>query len=215
MHITLTPCEGVVPRCAMCHDDAVEGMLLCPGCRTLVHPECQFAFACPTLGCARSLRRSQPRDVQLRRALIPDGEPLLSRVLSGLLHALWSLCVLVFGAAFFTEAKMGEGHTARVERTRADMRSMGGALDRYRSDTGAYPARFQSLWERPADRSRWDGPYVQEYPPRDPWGTEYVYSVRSDVTSYEIVSYGADRARGCDCQEADRSSRTINRQEAQ
>ena len=90
------------------------------------------------------------------------------------------------------------------------MRSISDALNLYKIDTGQYPVELKSLWARPADVPKWSGPYLEECPPRDPWGDEYRY-VYAGGRSYEIVSLGADRARGCDaCEDADLSSRTIN-----
>lgn len=119
-------------------------------------------------------------------------------------------------AAVVTVNVMGQGHTARVERTKADMRSIGDALNLYKIDTGVYPQQLNSLWERPAQARKWNGPYLQEYPPRDPWGSEYIYNY-SGGREYEIISYGAGDppAPGGTEEAADLSSRTINNQEAQ
>lgn len=125
---------------------------------------------------------------------------------------LW-ICLAFEGAlalAWVTAAPtMGQSHAARVERTRADMRSIGNALDLYQVDCGRYPDSFTSLWLRPAAASRWKGPYLKEYPPKDPWGNDYQY-VRDADGSYEVSSHGADGARGCACPDADLSSRTTD-----
>ena len=41
MDVTLTPCEAASLRCAICHGEDLDGVLLCPGCRTRVHAECR------------------------------------------------------------------------------------------------------------------------------------------------------------------------------
>jgi general secretion pathway protein G len=211
MKVTLIPCEGVVPRCAICHDDSLDDVLLCPECRTLVHAECRVGVACPTLGCAHGSRR-HPRRAQVRRVPPPgvDAGSWLSTLTCWLLigGAGW------LGLGWLTTPTMAQGPRARLERARADMRSIGQALDLYKIDTGEYPEQLKSLWERPVDVRCWNGPYLQEYPPRDPWGGDYGY-VRSSPTFYEILSDGADGARGCSCADADHSSHTINRQDAQ
>lgn len=115
-------------------------------------------------------------------------------------------------AAVVTVNVMGQGHTARVERCRADMRSIGNALDLYKIDVGVYPQQLNALWERPAQARKWSGPYLKEYPPKDPWQNDYIYNF-SGGSQYEIISYGAMGAPGGTDEEADLSSRTINNAE--
>lgn len=114
-------------------------------------------------------------------------------------------------AAVVTVNVMGQSHTARIERVRADMRAIGDALDLFKIACGTYPQQLQDLWERPSSNAarRWAGPYLKEYPPVDPWGNEYVYQF-SGGGQYEIISYGADGAPGGTDEGADLSSRTIN-----
>jgi general secretion pathway protein G len=100
---------------------------------------------------------------------------------------------------------------ARASRVKADMRSISDALNLYKIDTGQYPVQLKSLWVRPPDVPKWTGPYLHEFPPRDPWGDEYRYAFAGG-RSYELVSLGADRTVGCECEDADLSSRTIDNQ---
>jgi len=98
-----------------------------------------------------------------------------------------------------------------VERVRADMRALHGALDLYRRDVGAPPLQLQELWERPAGAVAWSGPYLKEWPPKDPWGNEYTYSDGSyDGGEPEFYSYGADGAPGGLEECVDFSSRALD-----
>jgi hypothetical protein len=68
VNVELTAREGITPRCAICHDDALEGPLLCPACHTIVHAECRVGLPCPTLGCPHGPRQ-QHRLVVIRASL--------------------------------------------------------------------------------------------------------------------------------------------------
>ena len=115
-------------------------------------------------------------------------------------------------AAVVTVNVMGQSHTAKVERVRADMKNIGTALDLYKLACGTYPNELSGLWERPGGNQgrKWAGPYLSEgqYPPRDPWGTEYRYNY-SGSGSYELISYGANMEAGGSEEGADLSSKTI------
>lgn len=118
-------------------------------------------------------------------------------------------------AAVVTVNVMGQGHKARVERVRADMKAIGDALDLFKVDCGYYPSQLQDLWERPANARKWGPePYLKEYPPRDPWGNEYIYEYRSG-SRFEIKSLGADGSSGGQDEASDLSSTSINNPEQQ
>jgi hypothetical protein len=55
------------PRCPYCHDqlDDLLGTHRCPGCATLLHPECsREAGGCPTLGCLHRPPPSPSKQVE-------------------------------------------------------------------------------------------------------------------------------------------------------
>jgi type II secretion system protein G len=215
MDVTLVPCEGVIPRCALCHDNAPEQALVCPGCRTLVHAECREGVACPTLGCERGAPRTR-----LKSECGPSRTTLWSRLFALLFVPLlprlatWTCLGGLFAFVFANlwGCMCCQNHTARVERTKADMRALGDALRLLKLDCGDYPRELSALWERPTDAVRWNGPYLAEPSPRDPWGNEYVYSYFSP-TQWVVLSFGADGKPGGDDEDADLSSRTIDDRE--
>lgn len=89
MNVELTAREGVTPRCAICHDDALEGPLLCPECRTIVHAECRVGLPCPTLGCPHGPRPrvealDRTRLVVLRASLAHAARDAARRALTAL-----------------------------------------------------------------------------------------------------------------------------------
>lgn len=101
---------------------------------------------------------------------------------------------------------------ARVEAAKADIGSIGSALDMYRLHNSIYPSTEQgleALAEEPSgfpEPRNWKGPYLQKVKP-DPWGEPYYYF--SEDRDFEIYSYGADRKEGGDGVDADISSRDL------
>jgi general secretion pathway protein G len=90
--------------------------------------------------------------------------------------------------------------------TQAQLESFAKALDQYRLDTGHYPKTEQGLGAlvaRPAEESKWDGPYLQKTPPADPWGRPYVYRSPGEKSEYELLSLGRDGAPGGSGEDAD------------
>ncbi|WP_448546909.1 type II secretion system major pseudopilin GspG [Thalassotalea fusca] len=77
----------------------------------------------------------------------------------------------------------------------AQMNAFETALDTYRLDVGKYPETLQELIK--SDHPRWDGPYLPEDIPLDPWGNPYVYSKPGEEgRPYQMSSYGADGQPG-------------------
>lgn len=77
----------------------------------------------------------------------------------------------------------------------AQMRMMHTSLDTYRLDIGDYPSSLREL--RKSDNPNWDGPYIPEDVPADPWGNEYVYETPgTDGNGFKLLSYGKDGKPG-------------------
>jgi general secretion pathway protein G len=95
---------------------------------------------------------------------------------------------------------------SQVTVVRDQFHAFGQALDHYRLDTGRYPATEQglaALMARPANESKWNGPYLQKAPPLDPWNNPYVYKSPGDHGEYDLISYGQDGAPGGSGEAAD------------
>jgi general secretion pathway protein G len=105
------------------------------------------------------------------------------------------------GPRFFAQIGKSEVKTAA-----AQLDSLGKALDQFRLDTGHYPTNEQglnALWVKPADESRWWGPYLRKAPPKDPWGREYLYKAPGDHGEFDIYSLGKDGREGGDGENQD------------
>jgi general secretion pathway protein G len=95
---------------------------------------------------------------------------------------------------------------SEVKVARAQIEAFGKALDQYRLDSGHYPTTeqgLQALTTKPADETRWDGPYLKKGVPLDPWGAAYIYKRPGTKGEYDIVSLGKDGAPGGTGEDAD------------
>ena len=57
---------------------------------------------------------------------------------------------------------------------------------------------------KPADAAEWNGPYMPQEIPKDPWGHDWLYKFPGDHGDEpDIISYGADGQPGGDGINAD------------
>ncbi len=105
------------------------------------------------------------------------------------------------GPKYFSQIGKSE-----VKAARAQIDSLGKALDQFRLDTGRYPTTEEglaSLNTRPANLSKWEGPYLTKALPLDPWGNAYVYKFPGTHGDYDLISYGKDGQPGGEGEAAD------------
>lgn len=107
-------------------------------------------------------------------------------------------------AALVVPRLSGRAEQARVAAAQADISSnIPLALDLYEMDNGFYPTSeqgLQALLNKPSTSPaplNWNGPYLKKKP-LDPWGSNYVYLSPGthNPDSYDLYSYGKDRAEG-------------------
>jgi general secretion pathway protein G len=109
------------------------------------------------------------------------------------------------GPRYFSQLGKSERST-----TKAQIEGLGKALDAYRLDTGRYPRTEQglnALVVKPADESKWNGPYLQKQVPPDPWGNAYVYRSPGQGGEFDLLSHGVDGQPGGEGNDADVSYR--------
>ena len=95
---------------------------------------------------------------------------------------------------------------SEVKATKAQIDALGKSLDQYRLDTGHYPTTEQglsALVTKPANESKWEGPYLTKAVPTDPWGKPYVYKNPGEHGDYDLLSYGKDGQAGGSGEAAD------------
>ncbi|MCL5954457.1 MAG: type II secretion system major pseudopilin GspG [Nitrospirae bacterium] len=96
------------------------------------------------------------------------------------------------------------GRTEEAKRTSAltQIREFENALSLYHLDNGSYPTTEQGLAALvkkptlpPEPNSYKPGGYISKIP-KDPWGHPYIYLSPGTHGEFDIMSYGADGARG-------------------
>jgi general secretion pathway protein G len=112
------------------------------------------------------------------------------------------LLTSIVGPRFLAQINRSEVTTAR-----AQMDSLGKAIQAYRIDMGQFPPNelgLRALVEGPGADPRWRGPYLNGAIPVDPWGVPYQYRVPGTKgRDYDLVSLGSDRAVGGTGDDAD------------
>ena len=98
---------------------------------------------------------------------------------------------------------------ARIQKVRADFKSIETALKIYRLDNYVYPTTEQGLVAlvepstlSPEPRNFKKGGYLSELP-MDPWGREYLYLSPGENGEVDIYTLGADGLPGGEDQNAD------------
>ncbi|MDI1300973.1 MAG: type II secretion system major pseudopilin GspG [bacterium] len=108
----------------------------------------------------------------------------------------------IVGPRLFKNVSKSEITTAK-----AQIDSLGKALDQYRLDVGHYPASQEglaALMQKPATEPNWNGPYLKKAVPLDPWGQPYQYKFPGEKSpDYDLSSFGPDKAAGGEKENAD------------
>jgi general secretion pathway protein G len=117
-----------------------------------------------------------------------------------LIEMLVVMTIIALFAALVAPRLLNKSDTARVTAARAQINSFMTALGTYKLDTGVYPTTemgLNALRTRPQAVNQWQGPYLPQEIPVDPWGNPYVYKYPSSQGDEpEIICYGADGQPG-------------------
>jgi general secretion pathway protein G len=97
--------------------------------------------------------------------------------------------------------------SARITAARTQIANFKTALGTYKLDTSMFPTTEQGLAAlrvKPADLDQWNGPYMPQDIPKDPWGHDYVYKYPGEHGDEpDIICLGADGQPGGDGLAAD------------
>ena len=89
---------------------------------------------------------------------------------------------------------------ARVTAARTQINGFMTALGAYKLDTSTFPSTEQglaALRNKPQDLNGWNGPYLPQEVPLDPWGRPYAYKFPGEHGDEpDMISYGADGQPG-------------------
>jgi general secretion pathway protein G len=141
------------------------------------------------------MTRSEIREAALRARSV-------GRASAGftLLEMLVVLVIIGLLAGLVGPQLMSRVDTSKVTAADTQVRMLKSALDTMRLDIGRYPTKDEGLamlMEQPKDERaarKWQGPYLSEALPNDPWGNPYQYMPAGN-TVY-LYSYGADGQPG-------------------
>lgn len=135
------------------------------------------------------------------------GRPRLRAVGFTLIEVLVVVAILGILAAIIVPRVMDRPDETRRVAARADIGAIVQALKLYRLDNGTYPSTDQGLGalaQRPATNpvpANWKA-YLDRLP-KDPWGNDYQYLSPGVKGEIDVFSFGADRARGGEGNNAD------------
>jgi general secretion pathway protein G len=121
-----------------------------------------------------------------------------------LIELLLVLVILTTLAAIVLPKFSNRSKQAKITAATVQIRQFDVALDAFEIDMGRYPTTIEGLQvliERPAsDADDWNGPYIKNNIPRDPWGNDYVYRYPGQYNQegYDLYSLGPDRTLGGD-----------------
>lgn len=94
----------------------------------------------------------------------------------------------------------GELDKSKVKAAQSQIQLLRGALQTFQLDVGRFPNEregLKSLEVRPSGVSAWQGPYVSDPVPVDPWGNPYQYKpAPSKLAGLVLYSFGADGQAG-------------------
>ncbi len=117
-----------------------------------------------------------------------------------LIEMLVVVTIIALFAAVVAPRMLRRTDTARVTAARTQINAFMTALGAYKLDTGTFPSTemgLQALRDRPPSVNQWNGPYLPQEIPLDPWGRPYVYRYPGEHGDEpDIISYGADGQPG-------------------
>ncbi len=123
-----------------------------------------------------------------------------------LIELLVVIAILALLAGLVGPAVMERFGGAKTKTAKLQIEEIAKSLDIYKLDTGRYPTTAEGLAaldKKPGSVSGWNGPYMKDGVPTDPWGNPYRYANPGPSGGLEILSLGADNAPGGEGENAD------------
>ena len=117
-----------------------------------------------------------------------------------LIEMLVVVTIIAVFAAVVGPKVLGRAEIAKKTAVRQQLNSFNTALGAYKLDTSQFPTNEQGLSAlrvKPEGLNGWQGPYLPNDVPTDPWGHAYVYKYPGEHGDEpDILSYGADGQPG-------------------
>lgn len=133
-----------------------------------------------------------PRPVSQRRRRSQAGLTLIEMLVV--------VTIIAVFAAVVGPRVLQRADVAKKTAVRQQINSFNTALGAYKLDTSLFPSNEQglkALREKPEGVNGWQGPYLPQEIPTDPWNRPYVYKYPGEHGDEpDIISYGADGQPG-------------------
>jgi general secretion pathway protein G len=124
-----------------------------------------------------------------------------------LIEMLVVVTIIALFAALVAPRMLKKSDSARVAVAHAQINSFMTALGSYKLDTGVFPSTeegLQALRVKPNNVEQWQGPYLPQEIPVDPWGHPYTYKYPGEHGDEpDVICYGGDGQPGGDGFNAD------------
>lgn len=125
-----------------------------------------------------------------------------------LMEILVAVAIIAVLATLVAPRLFGQLDRSRITAAETQIRMIETALDTMRLDLGRYPTAQEGLAllaEPTSDTAAmWNGPYLDDGLPTDPWGNPYRYlPAVSPSDRGQVYSFGADNAEGGEGNDAD------------
>ena len=133
-----------------------------------------------------------PRSISLRRRRQQAGLTLIEMLVV--------VTIIAVFAAVVGPRVLQRADVAKKVAVRQQINSFNTALGAYKLDTSLFPSNEQglnALRTKPEGLNGWQGPYLPQELPTDPWNRPYVYKYPGEHGDEpDIISYGADGQPG-------------------
>jgi len=123
-----------------------------------------------------------------------------------LVELLLVLVILALIAGLVLPGIIGKAESAKAKAASSQISRIAMSVESFYLDTGNTPSSLDELVNEPAGVSGWNGPYIKKSLLKDPWGQDYKYQVPGEHGDFDIMSFGADRQRGGEKNNADITS---------
>lgn len=90
---------------------------------------------------------------------------------------------------------------AKVKEAMLNLNTWSEAINMYYNDCGKYPTSLEALTQESADCKHWEPGAYKKLKPKDPWGSDLVYSIEG--SNYSLKSLGQDKKEGGTGNDAD------------
>ena len=125
-----------------------------------------------------------------------------------LIEMLVVVTIIALFAALVAPRFLNKTDNARRVAAKAQINGFMTALGAYKLDTGLFPTTEQGLAvlrAKPEGLTQWNGPYLPQDIPNDPWGHPYVYASpgQANPSGFDLQSYGRDGRPGGEGEDAD------------